>query len=123
MGNMACCERDRKSVRLVKEKLKLDLEHAVESEKREVSLVPRKRDFLNHYKFVQQGKKKGGDKFDLQYFTLRRAKAVTSKKHKTYLVKECRKFHLNKVVRQLTMNEVAFVQQIVSAQPNSRRAT
>lgn len=45
----------------------------------------------------------------MQYFNIKRAKAVTSKKHKNYMVKECRRNHLNKVIRKLTLNEVNFV--------------
>ena len=74
-----------------------------------IHLIPRKRDFFNFYKFTS-GIKKDKQTTEMQYFTMRKAKAVYSKKQKTYFVKECRKFHLNKIIRQLTMNEVQFVQ-------------
>ena len=36
------------------------------------------------------------------------------KSKKTYLLKECRMFHINKVIRQLSFNEIQFLQQVVS---------
>ena len=34
------------------------------------------------------------------------------KKAKFFMVKECHKFHLNKVVRTLTQNEISFLQKV-----------
>ena len=118
MGNLSCVERDKStSVGLGKNsgaKQILDFENKIENERKEVNLIPRKRDFFNFYKFVHAKRKDEKHSLDMQYFNIRRAKAVNSKKQKTYLIKECRKFHLNKVIRQLTMNEVNFVNTIVS---------
>lgn len=63
-------------------------------------IIPRKKDFFTFYKYVAS-KKKRNEKhiLDLQYFTVKRAKMVNNKKSKTFMIKECRKFHLNKVIR------------------------
>jgi hypothetical protein len=86
------------------------LEKIMEESKKEVNLIPRKKDFFKNYKFVKMKNKNDWQLVDLQYFTIRKAKYLNRPSNKTYLVKECKKFHLNKIIRQLTMNEVSFLQ-------------
>ncbi len=109
MGNVACIERDKKQPKNLTLGIINTVESRIEEEKREINLIPKKRDFFNFYKFVTGKKKNEKNMPDMQYFNIKKAKAVSNKKQKAFVIKECRKFHLNKVIRQLTLNEVGFV--------------
>lgn len=100
MGNIACLDRDKQLVKQLGDHvITKDNDNKIEQEKKEFNLIPKKRDFFNSYKFIHSKRRNEKNAMDMQYFTIKRAKAVNSKKSKTFIVKECRKFHLNKVIR------------------------
>ena len=93
-----------------------EMRKKIEEESLSRNLIPKKRDFYNQYKFIQKDKKqREKNTLDNQYFNIKRAKAVATKKQKTFIVKQCKQHNLNNIVRQFTMNEVNFVQQVSHA--------
>lgn len=80
MGNLVCLDRDKQLIKSVNSSKTLGLEKKIDLEKREVNLVPKKRDFFTYYKFIHSKNKNEKHLLDMQYFTIRRAKAVNSKK-------------------------------------------
>ena len=102
-----CVEREKSALPAAFQPMQMkEVEEHIEQRKRDITLIPKKRDFATHYKFIKVKNKSDKLLSDYQYFNIKKAKSVNNKKGTTYLVKECRKFHLNKVIRQLTLNEV-----------------